>query len=85
MEPAPIVCFECGQGVTDPPTLHVLPDGRNCRRCADRVLASQPGIFHEPWVDHGSEVLEGLWSRQGSQSEPGSEAEGSGPEPPARA
>jgi DNA-directed RNA polymerase subunit RPC12/RpoP len=81
MEPAPIVCFECGQPVGDPPELHTLPDGRNCRRCADRVLAAQPGIFHQPWdapADTGARVIEGPWGREADDA-------GADPEPPARA
>ncbi|MFT7678445.1 MAG: hypothetical protein ACI8QC_002438 [Planctomycetota bacterium] len=43
----PIVCFQCGCNVQDPPVLNQEAEGKNCRPCADRVLDFQPGLLPE--------------------------------------
>tara|TARA_R110002126_G_scaffold101167_2_gene233049 strand:- start:3260 stop:3442 length:183 start_codon:yes stop_codon:yes gene_type:complete len=59
--------------------MSTLPDGRNCQMCSDRVLASQPGIFHEPWAEHaesdvpilpGPGSLDAMSDRDGFDPEP---------------
>lgn len=45
--PNPIVCFQCGCTVEDPPVLNQDAQGKNCRPCADRVLDGQPGLLPE--------------------------------------
>jgi len=41
-----MLCFHCGNALSDPPRLEQLEDGRDCTHCRDRMLASQPPIFH---------------------------------------
>lgn len=53
-----IVCFQCGQAVSDPPRWNHLPSGEPCRACAERLLDSLPPIFHSPQpATLGIEVL----------------------------
>jgi hypothetical protein len=59
--------------------MNTLPDGRNCQMCSDRVLAAQPGIFHERWeetVEDEAPILPGPGSRDAM-----SNLDGNDPEP----
>ena len=40
-----LLCFQCGQNISDPPTIHELPGGGNCPGCVDRVLAGLPALL----------------------------------------
>ena len=40
-----VICFQCGQGVQDPPVLSRTASGETCTACSDRVLAAQTPIF----------------------------------------
>jgi len=45
------LCFRCGRPVSDPPRIEQIEDGRDCETCRERMLASQPPIFHAPFGD----------------------------------
>lgn len=40
-----VICFQCGQGVQDPPVLSRTSSGETCTACSDRVLAAQAPII----------------------------------------
>ncbi|MEW6072804.1 MAG: hypothetical protein AB1726_09470 [Planctomycetota bacterium] len=39
------VCIQCGEPVTDPPRIPLLPSGRPCPRCRDRFVESLPSLL----------------------------------------
>ena len=41
----PTLCISCGQPVTDPPRLNVLPSGEPCPACRARALDAAPSIL----------------------------------------
>ena len=53
------LCFRCGQAVSDPPRLEQIEDGRDCSVCRERMLASQPPIFHAPFGDASVDAWDG--------------------------
>jgi hypothetical protein len=64
------VCIACGQATGPRPRLNLLPDGRACPTCRDRLLDSLPPVLPSPfaeldleeWADgeeKGEDFLEG--------------------------
>jgi hypothetical protein len=39
------ICFTCGQRVTEPPRLNILPDGEPCQACRNRALDAAPSVL----------------------------------------
>lgn len=52
MSNAPTRCIECGGSVG---FLNEDEDGKPCPACAERLLETLPGVFHQPW-DRGSDL-----------------------------
>ncbi|MFT4537751.1 MAG: hypothetical protein ACI835_000181 [Planctomycetota bacterium] len=58
-----LICFQCGQGIIDPPKINELPGGGNCPCCVNRVLSLLPAALpsdqkQEVEVDEAHESVE---------------------------
>ncbi|HEX6882762.1 MAG TPA: hypothetical protein VF530_05235 [Planctomycetota bacterium] len=54
------ICMGCGQPTGPLPRLNVLPDGRTCASCANRLLDVLPPLLpcapsEEEWAEEGDE------------------------------
>ena len=48
-------CIECGGSVG---SLNEDEDGTPCPACAERLLETLPGIFHQPWTETASGAVD---------------------------
>jgi hypothetical protein len=53
------VCIGCGQATGPLPRLNLLPDGRVCPKCRDRLLDTLPPVLPGFGIVHESEASEG--------------------------
>ncbi|MEZ6015831.1 MAG: hypothetical protein R3F49_11995 [Planctomycetota bacterium] len=49
-EQQPPRCFRCGGPANE---LNEIEEGVNCPACAERLIESVQGVFHEPWDRQG--------------------------------
>ena len=60
-ESSDLLCFHCGQSISEPPQIHELPGGGSCPGCVERVLAALPPVLPteleqaEPYLETAQE------------------------------
>lgn len=59
------ICMGCGQATGPEPRLNVLPNGRPCAACADRLLDTLPPLLPSPDPDLASAGEE--WAGEGEE------------------